>query len=476
MKKTNKREVTTILVESGNAALASGTLNGTGTAFNIASGQLGVVSEDYNGTVAQNTFIGSGVTANQVNAIRVVQGTPASASLYTADLFEIANKPLVASDVIKKESIYSFTALKLRAARYSSFATSGLLPASVKSNTTYKAYLTIDSVRNDRDWSDNQEVIPVTWTTGDVSAITAANRLDYLINRWAYKANQFSKVTRLVTGNSSAANRPFIVFAVASAGGTGQALGTITCGTSITYLRDRNKNTTATVDSTYVANVQLVKTLAELVAKSTLLTPTSTIEMIDLSTAGSTANVDTFIVVGLEHKQGAYFDDIEQVLTRVDVSLGDTWGTTTDTKVRQDEGSGQGWKWAIDDNNRARLMTHTMQNHPFMEFFSQGITYVDPTKDYASYILEYFDVENPLAITITHPKKLVILVPATNTCVTVTAGETNFNAGNPTIPSVTGDSTTITSLNAILGAWLESARPYSNHSVSGAATPSVYFV
>jgi hypothetical protein len=475
MKKGNKKEVCTILVESGNLALASGSLNTTGTAFNIASGQLGVLSEDSNGSVGLGDFIPAATTSTQVNAIRVVQGTPASNNLYNADLFEVGNKALVSSDIIKKDSIYSFTSLKLRAPRYSAFSPAGLTPAIVKSNTTYKAYVTIDSVRNDRDWSDNQEVVPVTWTTGDVSTITLANRLDYLVQRFAAKANAFSRVNRTVMGNSTASNRPMLTFAVSTAGATGLAIGTITCGTVITFQKDRNKNTTSTVDSTFVANVPLVKALAELVAKSPTLTPASTIELIDLSTAGTTPDCDTFITVGLEHTQGVYFDDIEQVMTRIDVTLGDTFGATVDTKLRQDEGSGQGRKWAIDDNNRARLMTHTMQNHPFMEYFSEGITYVDPTKDYNSYILEYFDTENPLAITVTHPKKLVILVPATNTCVTVAAGETNFNASNPTIPVVVTDSATITSLNLILGAWLESARPYSNHIVGGNATPAVYF-
>lgn len=473
----NKKETTVILVGKSNQVLApTGTLNTTGTSFNIADGQLGVVSMDFNGTVAHDSFVTAGVTANQVNAIKVVQGTPASAALYNTDLFEVGDRALVDSGIIYKDSIKSFTALKLRSPRYSAYSPAGLLPASVKSNTTYKAYFTIDSVRNDRDWSDNQEVVPVTVTTKDVSGITSGNRLDYLINLFAYKANMFSKITRTVAGNGAAKNRPFVVFGVNTAGGSGQAIGTITCGTVINYLTDRNTLTTSTVTSSITANTPLVRALAEVVAKSATLVPASTIEVIDLSTAGAAANIDTFIVVGLEHTLGAYFDDVEQSLVRVDVSLGDNWGTVTPTLVRQDEGTGQGVKWTIDNENRAQLQVHTMQKHPFMEYFSQGKTYINPLANYTSYILEYFDVEDPLGLSVYSPKKLVILLPAALTCVTVTAGETNYNAGNPVIPSATSDSATVTSLNAILGAWLESARPYSNHSVGGSATTGTYFV
>jgi hypothetical protein len=471
----NKKEVTTILVEKGNLALASGTLNTTGTAFNIVDGQIGVVSEDANGTIARNTFITAGTTSANVNAVRIVQGTPASEDLYNTDIFEIGAPALIKSDVIYKDSIRSFTALKFRVPRFAAFSPAGLVATSVVSNTTYKAYVTLDSVRNDRDFGDVTDVLPVTFTTKNVSTITAANRLDYLVNNIAYKANTYSRIMRTTAGNAVAGNRDIVTFAVSTAGGTGVTIGSITCGTVIPFIKDQNTLSTSTVTTSITATVPMVRAFAELIAKSATLTAASTIEVIDLKLAGTTSVVDTFITVGLNYKVAAYADDIEQSMTRVDVALGENWGLYTPTVIRQDEGTGQGTKWAIDADNRAQLQVHTMQKMPFMEYFSKGFTSLDPTKDYTSYILEYYDVENPLALTVTYPKKLVLLLPATAACITVAAGETNALALTPTIPSITGDSATISSLNAILGAWLESARPFSNFTVGGNATPATYF-
>jgi hypothetical protein len=116
-----------------------------------------------------------------------------------------------------------------------------------------------------------------------------------------------------------------------------------------------------------------------------------------------------------------------------------------------------------------------MQNHPFNEFFSEGATLVDVSKDYSATIVEYFDYEDTLTLTVRDPKKLVILLPATLTSVTVTAAVANIVALNPAIPSVTTDATTVTGLNATLGAWLISAQPSGSFEVGGDATSTTYF-
>jgi hypothetical protein len=475
-KRTNKRKMIDVIVASGNAALASGSLVTTGASLNIANGQIGVLAVDGDGTVAYGDFITAGITATQVNAVQIVQGTPASSNLNSADLFEVGPTALVKSGIINRDNIQSFTSIRYRVPNYSGTAFTSI--ATPKNNTEYKGYITLLSTRDDRNYGDNTNVRYFTFTTPNYTTLGTVSPLDHMLQNVAYRINNDSKYAVSAAGSNMKGNQPLIALAINSAGGSGLAIGTVTCGTTINFMRDTNTFSSTPVTSSIVADAALVVALANLVKSNATLVPASTIEVIDLTTAGSAANVDSLIVLGTSMAKGAYFDNIEQVMVTADVNLGMNFRTSglVTTKVFPHEGLGQGWKWTIDNDGRAQLNVHTMQNQPYGEFFSEGYKYIDPLKNYTSYVIEYFDTEDILTLETKSPKQLNILVASTATCGTVTQGETNLNAGNPAIVTATTDSATVTSLNAILGVWLESARAYSQHELGGAAVAATYFV
>lgn len=193
-------------------------------------------------------------------------------------------------------------------------------------------------------------------------------------------------------------------------------------------------------------------------------------------TNGSDTNIDAFIFIGLEEKKAAYFDNIEQVMNNVDVNLanGLVDSDVITTKVNPEEGTGQGWKWIIKSDDRYQLTVHTPQNVPHGDFFSKGVTYLNKAFNYTSTTIEYYDYEETLTTREVTPKRLHILLTATATCTTVSTAVTNLATGRA-ISTATDDTTTVAALEASLGAWLDSARTYSGHRLTGSSSTGSNF-
>jgi hypothetical protein len=294
--------MTTILVADGDLALASGSLVDGTNAFNIANKQLGVLPASDLGTVAQGTFVATGTaTIAGAPVVKVVQGTPKSSAIQTVNVWEVSDPGLVESDFIYADAIRSIKTTKYRVPVYGAYGATDL-PTPVVS-TDYKGFITLNSVRGDRDYSDNDEVVSENvQTPADFSAIGVTDKLDWVLQNMAYKFNTRSKLASLSNSASvQRGNKDYIVLAVNAAGGFGQAIGTITCAgtpTSITVMNDYNSETDLTpVTTTLTADAGLVGALAHLVkdqadrvaAGETItnqITASSTIEVIDLKDAG----------------------------------------------------------------------------------------------------------------------------------------------------------------------------------------------
>lgn len=593
-KRTNKSQssMDTILVGSANSALATGALvNGT-TAFNIANGQLGLLSWDHEGTVALGSFVDNGnADVAKVAAVKLVQGTPLSGSTHTVEAWEVQDQGLVSSGIIHRDNIRSVSTSPFRVPNYAAVAAVDF-PA-FAANKTYKAYGHLYSVRKDRDYSDNDDVVSeVVVTPTSVSDI--ADLQSWVLQQFAYKLNTRSKVVN--TTNSAAmrhGNKEFVVLGINTAGGSGVTIGSISSATPtvIPIMNDYDVLGQA-VTTNLTATNTLVKSLAKLVVKQAAqetagttitdqITASSTIEVIDLKnaklgsrasgtitmtnvgnlatdtftingtalvegtdwnrgastttaatalaaainsdvagvsaksngaivtvyadvygaagdaitmtytdggTAGATLSgatlanggdagtIDALVFLGLDHKKAAYFDNIEQVMVDVDFSLGgDLTASPIYSKVNPDEGTGQGWKAVIDSDDRYQLTVHTAQNQPHGEYFSKGISYLDATKNYTTTIVEYYDYEDVLGLSIQTPKRVKIFLESTATATDVTTAISNLGSGDA-IATATVQSTAVTSLNSIFKTWAETARTYTNHQLLGSATSSAYFV
>lgn len=541
-KRTNKTSLPVIQVAKGDQALATGTLASTTAALNIASGQLGVLSWDFNGTQPLGTFITSSDDATDVSAVKILVGTPASSNTVNADVWEVGDKAYVESGVIRANKIRSVAVHKALYPKWGGTAATAL-PTPVD-DVEYRAVVRLLSVRKDRDYGNNDDVLTVVAPATDFTTLGTTSPKDYVVKTLVDKINRYSRLVN-INGTAAKGYKDVIAFATrtsgftaaaatatvaagavtavtvgtagtgyetaptvsftggggsgatatatisaagavtaitVTAGGSGYGsaptvvisgggvtvIGTIVSGTSIPFL------TVNGVTSSVTADEALVRALAELVNSNADLTGTSVIVATDLSTAGTGAKSDSMVVLGIPSPTAAYFDNIEQVQTTAELTLGGGFQTATTkptmTKMYAEEGTGQASKWLIKSDDRYLLAVHTSQVLPFGEWFAKGKDYIDSTKLYTSYSIDYYDTENPLGgVDISSEKNVTILFPcekassftaSVNNVVTrLAAGNTPFNMVTSNDAGTgTASATTVTSVNNILSAWLESAR------------------
>lgn len=470
-KRTNKLPMEDILVVKGNVAPPTGKFTTSGSALNISDGQWAPLSWDFDSSVRSlGNYIQSGDDSNEVQAIKVVLGTPASSNVNLADPWQAGDQAYLQSGVIRKTNIRSVAVKKARYAQYGGQVITDF--TTPLNDTQYTATLRLLSVRNDRYFGDNDEVISATAGAAvNFTTLGTTNPLDYVLQRLAYNFNLQSKAVSVTNNGLKKGNRNFLVFGVKLAGGSGQVLNTIAPGTSIPFM------TVNGVSNTYTADIPLVQSLAYLVQDSADLLGTSTIENIDITTAGAAAKIDALIVVGLPHTLAAAYDDVEQAQTKPELNLGGGFRLQatpfTVTNVAPNEGTGQGSKWLINWRHRAGLNVHTKQIQPMGDWFIEGKSYINPDYLYASYIIEYYDTEETLTGTEVDPKRLVLLFRnevASSFTINVANVVTRIAAGNSPINIITSNdagtgtagTTMVTAVENILTAWLEHARTTGN--------------
>lgn len=471
-KRTNKLPMEEIIVVKGNLAPPTGKFTTSGSSLNFAAAnQLGILSWDFDSSVrALGNFIQSGDDSNEVQAIKIVGSTPASLNVNLADPWQANDQAYLQSGIIRKTNIRSVAVKKARYAQYGGQVITDF--TAPLNDTAYSATLRLLSVKNDRWFGDNDEVISATSGPAvNFTTLGTTNPLDYVLQRLAYNFNLQSKAVSVTNNGLKKGNRNFVVFGVKLAGGSGVVLNNVAPGTSIPFM------TVNGVSNTLVADIPLVQTLAYLVQDSADLLGTSTIENIDITTAGAAAKIDALIVVGLPRTLAAAYDDVEQAQTKPEINLAGGFRLQatpfTVTNCAPNEGTGQGSKWLINWRHRAGLVTHTKQIQPMGDYFIEGKSYIDPDNLYASYIIEYFDTEEVLSGTEVSPKRIVLLFRnevASAFTINVANVVTRIAGGNTPINIITSNdagtgtagTTLVTAVEAILTAWLEHARTTGN--------------
>lgn len=482
-KKTNKTAMPVIMTVTGDRALQStGSLVGTSTALNIADGNIGLISWDYSGSEPLGDFMqAADCDATEVRAIKIVRGTPASANTTQADIWEVGDKGYLESGIIRAENIRSVSTKVGRLPQWGASTVTGF--STPQDGVEYKIYARLLSVRNDRTYGDNDNVLHASVPATDFTALGTTDPLDYVLQNLGDQLNRYSKYTALNTLHRKG-NQNILVLGINAAGGDGTVLNAIAVGDTIEYIEVDG------VTSSFTADAAFIQALAQACADTNISWDLATLELIDVTSAGSAATIDTLIAFGLPHKTAAYFDNIEQVQTRVELNLGS--GFQTDTTVvspvnsAPNEGTGQGSKWAIVSADRYLTTVHTKQVKPFGEFFATGKDYVNAAKLYTSVIVDYYDTEETLSTTVKSPKQLIILFPCevdSDFTIDVQSCGDNIVAGNPPIDmlSVSDDSGTgtvsansATSFESLFTAWFESARSTYGFDLHGDAVAGNY--
>ena len=443
---SGKPKSETILVAKAGVAVANAA-NATENVFdpstfvtNILDGQLGIVCDTHNSsTRAFNEYLDTTDDAVKVDEIRIVQGTPKSSDISTVSNLPYGDKELVKSMKIKAKNGIMFTAKVAKASSNDAWVigADGAGTISAVGDSDYKLHLQFLSKRNDRDFSvQGNENFTVSYSTPDYTTLATAEPLDHLVQNLVYSANLNSFALRYNMPFVKRGNKNFVAFAINFTGGSGTKLGNITAGVGFPAIVSNGSNVN------FIPDADFVQTITNIIANGSSygIDADTTIELVDLSTAGAADVAQGILLVALDHKLAAARDEIAQVKVRMNVGLeyGFNSGTST-TKVNLSkpyEGEGKARVWQLEFDKRARLNIFTQQNRMYGEYFLQPPTYIDQTKDYTAYIIEHKD---EYQVAYSHDSeyfhRLIILVPVTEQpeVRTLTVDTKSTSAANATV-------------------------------------------
>lgn len=520
-KRTNKQHLEYIFVPSGNQAMpVTGNLSSTTNNVNVADGQLGAIVATHDANVpglSWGDFLPASTSAQDIDAIKLVMGTPNSANTVNVTGWEDGHKGFLQSPIIHRDKVRAFSARVAQGETYNATSFSGFNTPT--DETLYKLWVELRSVRNDRDFGKNVETLPISYTTPDYSSLpTITQPLAHLIQNVCHKINLQSQAISTAPSFRSKGKKPVIAFAIDVSGGSGKTLGSITCGDVITVM------TSGSTTSSFVADQTFVDTVDEwLNATGTPFTVASTIENINIATAGTagTPAIDSFVIMGLDQTTGVSYDDIYSVKVRADVELAGGFRVLplfTEVKLSHAfDGLGNGRTWRIRFDSRAFGNQHNLQLTGYQDNVIAIPNYLDEAKSYSAFVLDLYDESETLTSVPQTQKRVVILMECTESCVlpgvagtytasavdgdTIEIGSETFEsdsssdgvgAGNVAYDGTAGDlktqidatftgvtstvvgstvvvtnkvnaqATTVASLNNVLGYWLDTARVHGN--------------
>lgn len=430
----NKREVESFVVSSGDQALPAGgtTLKNASGAINLANGQLGIFSDDFNGTTAHNTALAAGETIANARQIKIYQGTADSAtpgnSVYKYPLYP---RPFAASDSIEGSSDIDVTKQDYVAPQHATWimgdtgalATGGIVPAN---NTLYSLGISyrgriIDELFNRR----NTQTLITSVTTPNFTTLgIAATNLqqDWIVQNMVEQINLNSYAISS-TRPRFQGNDPIVALGIDLTGTDGTAKAAVVAGLALPVITTGGVTKTLTLTAEMAASLQLA------------LPAGSSVINVNTTTAGTATNgVATAIVFMALDRITVYDDKVPQVKIDFELGLRRGFDNVTVQHARTsypNEGEGLGRQldlyWKRTEGQRLYTLSH--REDPIINFPSP----VDVSTNYAKYTITHKDVYQMDTFNATYnPRKEIILVP-------------------------TADATTIASLEAVLSPWLVSA-------------------
>lgn len=441
-----------LLVASGNQAVATATtLATTGNNLNIASGQLGVVSRDPQGTRLPGVLLTAGDTHLGVTKVEVVQGTPNSANIQNVHPMGVGHKAVVRSPQFDAKEVQSVATTVFKPATNGAYLINGISGA--VASQTYNFHFDMEGVRMDMVQGDNFEhqVYNVT-----MPATLPSNSADFILQNLGIKA-----LAQSVVGRGTA---PFVIFGVNVAGGAGTALSAIQAGTTVNVALVDGIQYTYTFDTESIATFQTAVADTALVAASTIVNLNSV-------TPGSAATIDALVIMTLPEaltEASDYVVERRSSLKNLGFNNGLTFVATKACAAH--EGFGYGRQVALKFNLRPRMQQFSYQLEPVTGApFVQAPIYVDETLNYTVTTITAESLFPSINADEKKSKRITFALPAAISNPTAAASGTYTVATTAT--------TTVTGLNNILGAYLKSADDQFGHiTYEGASTAAAPFV
>ena len=338
---------------------------------NLADKQLGVVVDAHTNTALEKHFLVLNETYPTVKQIRLIQGTPNSASVNSADYTGMGHKPYVQSNPINLNEEIHVVSYEAKQS-YSSAWILGDLAANAGSidvidGIIYKIKIGFDGrFQNKR--NSNSGVSKMFINIQKDPAV-AVNVRDRFIKRACTNLNLLSSHQGRKRGNGrSAGNKPALCLAVNLAGGDGVSITTIlgaAIGTVYTY------ETVGSINYTFTVTADLKETLNQAVATITNIVGATTIEVIDLSTAGTiamaagVAAADAILVLALDTKPAVKDDRLEtHKSTIMQIGL-EGFASTVRRAVASRTYRGYGYGWQLYNQYRSRAQMEIIGEETF---------------------------------------------------------------------------------------------------------------
>jgi len=450
--RTNSAPQEIIMVASGNQALATGTLL-NGANVRPVDGQFMILSDDFSGATLPNNSITAAQTALQIKALKVIQGTSNSQSLSNVSPFNLNAPAYWESATIEPDKVNSVTSTLPELATYSMKYMSAFTAPTVA--TDYVMSLVLESSSTEIEYAAQRRDINRYSITMPAVAPTAPT--DYLLQTIATKAN-------LQSIHYNAAGKPFIVFGIASDGTPGTVINGITATTSIPWM------TYGGVSYSFVSSTTFVKSLQDALAASVLVGTESIVNLNSVA-AGSAVTVDALLVVGLDEIQAVVFDDETRNKVRVTVGMNIDNTTAIASAPKELIGGGKAWNKQWKERMGLGIYWEAYLAHPYQGSVNSLTSPITESSMYTSTIIEFYKKEN-LNVSgdvVVTPHRLTFLLPATVTNPTA-------DVATPYTIATTA-TTTVTQLNAALGAWLSSASSnFSNIAYQEGAAAATPFI
>ena len=441
-----------ILVSKGNQTLATGTFpSATYNQVGVNDGQLMVINSKSNAALTA----GQGIT--DAPEVKVLQGTPNSANLSKVDPYGFTFPAVYESTVLKGGRVTMVTTTKPEVGRYE--VEKWVINDTPVVATNYQAHLVLQSAEYDRLYDKTRRHTLVASVRTPDTAL--ADMKDYL-----YRNVGVELLLNSIW--ASGIGHPFVLFGVgAGAPGDETTISTIADGTVI-KVGEKDDGTAIN----YVANKDFVQTLQDLVDAGELAT-TDKIIPIKRSGAGTgdAYALTKVYVVGLDDPDYAVFDNTIQRKVRVEFGASIQSTVTEVSAAKEWVGLGRHWDLIWKQEVGTRLYFNNIYGNYDEVAVDKLPSPVDPDQLYTSTIIEWVDedVRTSSSNLITH--QLVILLPAQIDNPTDAVG-----ALTPPYTVSTVDSATVTDLNNVLGAWIESSHAVSPVTFAGDATATTQFV
>jgi hypothetical protein len=446
----NKRAVETFLVAAvGQTALptsATALVNSSTGAVNLNNGQLGIFAAypmDGGSVVDMNTAVNHTTTYATVATapwIQIFQGTADSANPGGSTAkYPLFPRPYEASQVIKGQNNLVVTKQLAESPTFSTWvmgaAQGNGTAISALDNTEYGIAVAYRGRMMDELYSpEATNHTNFYFSTPNYTALSTAEPTDHLLQNLAWQINRNSKAVA-VNRTKYRGSDPVVALLVDSnSPSAGVAIGGVTpiaAGDVIPVVTTQFGTRSITLTAAQAASIKdaMIAATGEAIADVD-----ANILNINLATAGAvTGGVgDTLILLSLDRDQ-AFEDRVPQLKVRLDVALPAGFLTTTylEEEVQSSEGQGQGrnlnlWYKATHGQRKYNL-DHTMD--PVIEFPSP----IDEDTTYAQYTILHEDVNQiDTSNVAVSPMKEVILIPSANT-------------------------TLVTAIDNVLGAWVASA-------------------